>query len=134
MTRLVLHTDAIEDLTAIRDSGAIADFGVIVAFLQQAKQDMALLETLAVHWFGEDGTANHTVSKVAFLHRRGKRVWRLKVLTIKGLAVRYRLLYAFDEPTKTYYLLGVPPREIAYDEHHPRTQRLIAAYDKLPLR
>lgn len=134
MTRLILHPDAVEDLLAIEASGAVADFGVILAFLQQAKQDAALLETLAEHWFGEDGTANHTVSRVAFLHQRGKRVWRLKVLTLKGLAVGYRLLYAFDDPSKTFFILGVPPRDIAYEEHHPRIQRLIAAYDRLGLR
>ena len=134
MTRLILHPDAVEDLLAIKASGAVADFGVILAFLQQAKQDAALLETLAEHWFGEDGTANHTVSRVAFLHQRGKRVWRLKVLTLKGLAVGYRLLYAFDKPSKTFFILGVPPRDIAYEEHHPRIQRLIAAYDRLGLR
>ena len=134
MTRLILHPDAVEDLLAIKASGAVADFKFILAFLQQAKQDAALLETLAEHWFGEDGTANHTVSRVAFLHQRGKRVWRLKVLTLKGLAVGYRLLYAFDEPSKTFFILGVPPRDIAYEEHHPRIQRLIAAYDRLGLR
>lgn len=133
MFRLVLHADAVKDLVAIRESGAVADFGAIVAFLEKAKQEPALLDTFSEHWFGADGTANHTVSKVAFLHQRGKRIWRLKVLTLKGMVVGYRLLYALDPRTNTVYLLGVPPREVAYDEHHPRTHRLIAAYDGLGL-
>ena len=130
---LLIHRDAANDLQSIRACGEHADHGAILAFLQQAKADPALLETLAEDWFGEDGSANYTVQKVVALHQRGRRVWRVKVLTLKGMATRYRVLYAFDRRKQLFYVLGVPPREIAYDLAHPRIQQLVAVYDSLDI-
>ena len=129
--RLVIHRDAAADLQSIKARGEHADYGAILAFLQQAKSDPALLETLAEDWFGEDGSADYTVRKIVSLHQRGKRLWRVKVLTLKGLAAGYRVLYAFDPGQQIFYVLGVPSRDIAYDQTHPRIQRLIAVYDSL---
>jgi mRNA-degrading endonuclease RelE of RelBE toxin-antitoxin system len=120
-------------LQGIKAAGARADHGAILAFLQQAKSDPSLLETLAEDWFGEDGSASYSIRKVVSLHRKGKRLWRVKVLTLKGVAVGYRVLYAFDPRMQVFYVLGIPSREVAYDESHPRIQRLIAAYDHLGL-
>lgn len=131
MPSLAIHRDAADDLQSIKARGEFADYGAILAFLQQAKVDAALLETLAEHWFGEDGSASYTVQKVVSFHRQGKRLWRVKVLTLKGMAAAYRVLYAFDPRHQIYYVLGIPPREIAYDESHPRIQRLIAVYNTL---
>lgn len=133
MPTLAIHRDAADDLQSIKARKEYADHGVILAFLQQAKSDPALLETLSEDWFGEDGTSTYTVQKIVSMHRRGKRLWRVKVLTLKGLAVGYRVLYAFDPGLKIFYVLGVPPRDIAYDYSHPRIQRLITAYDNLGL-
>ncbi|NJN36318.1 MAG: hypothetical protein HC794_03735 [Nitrospiraceae bacterium] len=52
---------------------------------------------------------------------------------MKGLAAGYRVLYAFDRNRQTFYVLGIPPRDIAYDLTHPRIQRLLAVYDSLHL-
>lgn len=93
--------------------------------------DSTLLETMAEDWFGEDGSADYTVRKVVAMHQRGRRLWRVKVLTLKGMAARYRVLYAFDPRPQMFYILGIPPRDIAYDQTHPRIQRLIALYDSL---
>jgi len=49
---------------------------------------------------------------------------RMKVRMPTGMAARYRVLYAFNPR---------PHREIAYDQDHPRIQRIIAAYDRLDL-
>ncbi len=133
MPTLAIHRDAADDLQGIKANGELADYGAILAFLQQAKTDPRLLETMAEHWFGEDGSANYSVQKVTSFHQRGKQLWRVKVLTLKGLAVRYRVLYAFDPRVHNYYVLGIPPREIAYDPNHPRIQRLVAVYDALDL-
>ena len=65
------------------------------------------------------------------MHQRGKRLWRVKVLTLKGIATGYRLVYAFDAQQQVFYILGIPSRDIAYDYNHPRIQRLIAVYDSL---
>ena len=93
---LAIHRDAVDDLQSIKAHGALPDYGVILAFLQQAKADVALLESLSEHWFGEDGSANYTVRKVVSFHKQGRRLWRVKVLSLKGLAANYRVLYAFD--------------------------------------
>lgn len=131
MPRLAVHRDAADDLQSIKARGESADHDAILAFLQQAKADPALLQSLAEDWFGEDGSANYTVQKIVSLHQRGKRLWRVKVLTLKGMAVGYRVLYAFDQTLQVFYVLGIPPREISYDLSHPRIQRLIAVYDSL---
>lgn len=128
---LAIHRDAVDDLQSIKAHGALPDYGVILAFLQQAKADVALLESLSEHWFGEDGSANYTVRKVVSFHKQGRRLWRVKVLSLKGLAANYRVLYAFDPRVQTYYVLAIPPREIAYDQDHPRIRRLLDVYDKL---
>jgi hypothetical protein len=130
---LAIHRDAAIDLQGIKASGRDADHGVILAFLQQAKVDPALLETLAEDWFGEDGSANYTIRKVIAFHQLRKRLWRVKVLTVKGIAAGYRVIYTFDAARHTFYVLGIPPREIAYDETHPRIKQILAAYDRLGL-
>lgn len=133
MPRLAIHRDAADDLQSIKARGEGADHGAILAFLQQAKSDPDLLETLAENWFGEDGSAHYTVRKVVSMHQRGKRLWRVKVLTLKGMATGYRVLYAFDSSLHVFYVLGVLPRDIAYDQSHARIQRLVAVYDSLGL-
>lgn len=133
MTSLAIHRDAADDLQSIKARGDLADFGAILAFLQQAKSEPALLATLAEDWFGEDGAADYTVRKVVSLHQRGKRLWRVKVLTLKGMAAAYRVLYAFDATRQRFYVLGIPSRDIAYDLSHPRIQQLITVYDSLGL-
>jgi hypothetical protein len=129
--RIAIHSDAVDDLQSIKARGEHADHGAILAFLQQAQADPAVLETLSEHWFGEDGSANYTVQKITSLHRKGKRLWRVKVLSLKGLVARYRVLYAFDPRVQIFYVLGIPSREVAYDENDPRIRRLIAVYDTL---
>ena len=131
MPTVAIHRDAADDLQSIKARGELADHGAILAFLQQAKADPALLETLAEDWFGVDGSAAYTVRKILSMHERGKRLWRVKVLTLKGMVACYRVIYTFDQQQKAFYILGIPPRDIAYDQSHPRIQRLIALYDNL---
>jgi mRNA-degrading endonuclease RelE of RelBE toxin-antitoxin system len=128
---LAIHRDAEQDLQSIKADGDALEHGVILAFLQQAKSDPALLATLAEDWFGEDDSANYSVRKIVSMHRRGKRLWRVKVLSLKGMTTGYRVIYAFDRNQQVFYVLGVPPREIAYDHAHPRIKRLISLYDRL---
>jgi hypothetical protein len=129
--RLAIHRDAADDLQAIKVRGDLADHGLILAFLRQAKSDPALLETLSENWFGEDGTADYSVRRIVVPHRQGRRLWRVKILNLKGLACAYRVIYAFNRKQDEVLVLGIPPREIAYDQSHPRIQRLLALYDSL---
>lgn len=131
MPTLAIHRDAADDLQAIKADGDVAGHAAILAFLQQAKCDRALLETLSEDWFGEGEAASYSVRKVVSLHRRGRKLWRVRVLTLKGPATKYRVLYTFTEDQRTYFVLGVVPREFAYDQDHPRIRRLIAVYDGL---
>lgn len=131
VSNLAIHGDAADDLQSIRARGEHVDHGAILAFLQQAKHSTSLLATMAEDWFGEDGSAGYSVRKVVSMHQRGKRLWRVKVLTLKGMAVGYRVLYAFDPHRQVFYVLGILSRDIAYDLEHPRVQRLIAVYNRL---
>jgi mRNA-degrading endonuclease RelE of RelBE toxin-antitoxin system len=65
------------------------------------------------------------------MHQRGRKLWRIKVLTLKGMATGYRVIHAFDRLKQVFYVLGIQPREIAYDQTHSRIQRLLAVYDSL---
>ena len=131
MPRLAVHRDAAEDLQAIKVRGDLADHGLILAFLRQAQSDVAVLETLSEDWFGEDGMADYSVRRIVVPHRQGRRLWRVKILNVKGLAAAYRVIYAFNRKQDEIFVLAIPPRDIAYDQSHPRIQRLLALYDSL---
>ena len=131
MTLLFVHRDAVADLEAIRVRGETAEHGLLLAFLLQAQRDVGLLESLTEDWFGADGMAGYSVRKLVQASRQGRQLWRVKILGLKGLAVGYRVIYAFNRDRDKIYVLGIPSRDIAYDQDHPRIQRLIAVYDSL---
>jgi len=131
VTRLSIHRDAADDLQTIKARGDLADHGLLLAFLRQAQTDSTVLETLSEHWFGEDGTADYSVRRIVAPLRQGRRLWRLKILDLKGLAIGYRVIYAFNRNQDEIYVLAIPPREIAYEQEHPRIKRLLALYDSL---
>lgn len=133
MLRFAIHRDAVNDLQSIKAAGHVADHGVILAFLQQAKVDPSLLESLSEDWFGEDGCQPYSVRKVVSLHQQGRRIWRVKVLTLKGLSTEFRILYTFDARAQVFFVLGIPHRDIVYDQTHHRIRRLIDVYDGLDL-
>lgn len=128
---LAIHRDAAEDLQAINAAGDRADHAAILAFLQQAKCEPGLLETMTEDWFGADEVGTYSVCKVVSLHKAGKKLWRVKVLTLKGLVTQYRVLYTFSNDRQNFYVLGVVHRDFAYERTHPRIRRLLAAYDRL---
>lgn len=133
MPFLAIHRDAAEDLQQIKANGDRADHAAILAFLQQAKCDPGLLETLTEDWFGEEEFSSYSIRKVGSLHRGGRKLWRVKVLTLNGLTTKYRVLYTFSDDQQDFFVLGVVHRESAYDKDHPRIRKLLAVYDSLGL-
>lgn len=131
--RLSIHRDAADDLQTIKARGDQADHGLILAFLRQAKVDAAVLESLSEDWFGEDTASGYSVRRLVAPHRQGRRLWRVKILNLKGLSVGYRVIYAWSRNHDEVFVLAIPPRDIAYDQSHPRIKRLIALYDGLDI-
>jgi hypothetical protein len=128
---LFIHTDANTDLQAIRASGDLRGFGVLLAFLQQAKTDDQILESLSEDFFGVDTGGAYDVKKLVGQHSRGRHLWRVRLYDLKGLDVPYRVIYAVNPSTQIRYVLAIMPRDVNYDEDHPRIRKLLAVYDRL---
>ena len=130
MATIVLHRGADADIDAIwDDEPQIA--AAILALLQEAKGNQLVLDTFTSHDFGAYGTEPYHVSVWAAQQRRGRNLWRLKIWELEKHAIRYRVVYAFDPRIHRYYVLGVFNRDFDYDESDPRTQRVLAVYDRL---
>jgi hypothetical protein len=129
--RLSIHEDAVADLQAIWAAGDARSFGVIRMFLQLAKSDQQILESLASDFFGFDGVSNFNVRKWIAQQNRGRNLWRVRLCDIKGLDVPHRILHAFNPANRTYYVLAIMDRGINYDESSTRIRRLLAVYDSL---
>jgi hypothetical protein len=129
--RLLIHRDAIADLRSINETGDARSYGVVLAFLQQAKTDQQILESLSSDFFGVSGVENYDVKKWVVQHQHGRSLWRIKLCDVKGLGVPYRILYAYDAAKSTYYVLAILERDSNYDVSIPRVQRLLVVYDGL---
>lgn len=131
MLKLLIHADAGADLQAIKAAGDLRSFGVVLAFLQQAKADQKILESLSTDFHGVDGVGNFDIRKWVSQQKQGRNLWRVKLCDIKGMGVPHRILYAFNPASLTYFVLAIMERGIDYDESHTRIRRLMAVYDSL---
>jgi hypothetical protein len=129
--KLLIHSDAVADLQAIQRAGDTRSYGVVLAFLQQAKADQQILESLSSDFFGVGGVENYDVKKWISQQQQGRQLWRVRLCDIKGLGVPYRILHAFDAVRSTYYVLAILDRGFNYDDSTPRVKRLLAVYDRL---
>jgi hypothetical protein len=103
----------------------------LYALLQEIKADQALLSSLTVKDFGLAHDVNFHVDVWAAQQQRGRNLWRLKLWDLEELNIRYRIVYALDPRISRYFVLAVLHRDFNYDEHHPRVQQLLEAYDRL---
>lgn len=105
----------------------------IAALLEQAKADQGLLDAFTVHDFGVDRTETIHVQQITTQQRRGRdrNLWRIKIWSMEDAGIKYRIVYALDPRVSRYTILGIVPRSFNYDESHPLTQRIVAAYDSL---
>jgi len=130
ISRLSLHPDAADDLRGLMASDPNAA-GKIAAFLQQAKHDPKILESLLDHGFGADRSASYDVSKWFEYWNVGYNLWRLKFWTFPKGSLKYRVVYAYQPGTQQYHVLAIVHRDFDYQKDHESTKRLLAAYRSL---
>jgi hypothetical protein len=125
--KLLLHTDARDQLAAIKASDPDAH-ATILAVLLEIKGDPELLDSLTDHGFA---TAAFDVKKWVRLWDQGKDIWRLKVFDFQKIPLPYRVVYAYSPSALTYYVLAILSRDFNYEIQHPATQRILEIYAAL---
>jgi len=131
---LSIHPDAQGDLRRLMASSNAEDKSAgakILALLQQAKCDPAILRSLLEHGFGSDRTAKYEVSKWLRYWNAGYNLWRLKVWADPGGSLPYRIVYAYQPHATQYYVLAIVHRAFDYRSDHEITQRVLKAYGEL---
>ncbi len=127
---LSLHSDAADDLRALMTSDPDAG-GKIAAFLQQAKHDPKILDSLLNHDFGANKSEPYHVSKWFEFWNSGINLWRLKLWTFPKGSLKYRVFYAYQPSTHHYHVLAIVHRDFDYKTDHEATKRILAAYHSL---
>lgn len=107
--------------------------GKVVALLQQAKADPAIIASLLDHDFGADGAAAYHVSKWFEFWNAGYNLWRLKVWIERKGSLRYRIVYAYEPRSLQYHVLAIVHRDFDYQRDHETTRRILKAYEDLGL-
>ena len=130
MPSLVIHRDAGTDIQQIRE-GDPETAKRIAALIIELQGDQDLLDRLSQHGYGQERTADFDVSKWFGEQNRGRNLWRLKSWSLERSGLQYRIIYAFEPVIDRYAILAVVERDFNYDEHHPITQRIRSAYDRL---
>lgn len=129
---LVLHEDAEADLDLIYevDEDAAADIEV---FLDEARNNQDTLDCLTRKGYVRYEDVPFNVTEWEATKKSKYNLWRLKLLWIESGASKYRIVYAFHPGELRYYVLGILDREFDYDLNHPRSQKILAAYDDLDI-
>lgn len=107
--------------------------GKVVALLQQAKADPAIIDSLLDHGFGADHAATYHVSKWFEFWNVGYNLWRLKIWMVPKGSLRYRIVYAYEPKSLHYHVLAVVHRGFDYKRDHEITSRILKAYKDLGL-
>ncbi len=115
-----VHNDAVQDLQEIRTKNPLA-FGRIVALIQELTTDPRLVDKLLDHNFGADGRGTVSVMKWIKAWRANVPVRRLKFWDLEKTGLKYRLLYIYNWPDKSYNIMAIVARdEFDYDDPaHP---------------
>ena len=107
--------------------------GKVLALLQQAKADPAIIDSLLDHDFGTDHTAAYHVSRWQEFWNVGYNLWRLKIWIAPRGSLRYRIVYAYEPRCLHFYVLAVVHRDFDYKRDHEITIRILKAYKDLGL-
>jgi hypothetical protein len=129
---LSIHPDAATDIRELMAKDKFAA-GKVVALLQQAKADPAIIDSLLDHDFGADHAAVYHVSKWFEFWNVGYNLWRLKIWTEPKGSLRYRIVYAYEPKSLQYHVLAVVHRDFDYKRDHEITNRILETYKKLGL-
>lgn len=132
MPTLSIHPDAAADIRQLMATDKFAA-GKVVALLQQAKADPAIIDSLLDHDFGADHAAAYHISKWFEFWNVGYNLWRLKIWMEPKGSLRYRIVYAYEPRTLQYHVLAVVHRDFDYKRDHEITSRILKAYKDLGL-
>lgn len=126
------HPDAKADLERIRevDENTAADIEV---FFEEVRDNQLTLDNLTRNGYVQHGDVPFDISEWGEARRKKYNLWRLKFLFVKGLAAKYRIIYAFHGIQYRYYVLGIVERNFDYNIHHERSKQILAAYDSLDI-
>lgn len=112
-----VHNDATQDLLAIRaiDNSV---FIRLVTLIEQLKADPKLIDKLLEHGFGNN--RNELISVMKWINVQNVErlpVWRMKSWDLERLNLKYRLIYFYNWPDKSYNIMAIIPRDgFDYDD------------------
>jgi hypothetical protein len=132
MYALIVDADAESDLKALKQVNKKA-WALVLTFIEEAKADQDLLDRLSQDYYHDD---SYDIRRWSQEWKKGRNLFRLRVLALDDLGVAYRVIYAFDpiQQPQSYYVLGVVPRSFNYDPNDHRTKRICDAYERLGIR
>jgi hypothetical protein len=112
-----VHNDAVADLRAIRASDPEA-FGRLFALLEQLKADLTWVDRLLDSGHGSDRVGPIAVMKWHDAHRvAGLPLWRLKFWDLEKSGLKYRVIYLYNWPDRSYNVMAVVHRDsFDYDD------------------
>lgn len=129
---LVVHDQAADDIEQLwqEKPDVAADIGV---FLEELSGNQDLLDRLSSNKYFQTADPSFSVEVWSSQRSNKRNLWRLKRVHIGGNVAQYRVIYAFHPKQFRYYVLGVVHRDFNYDQNHPISRRIIAAYDELDI-
>lgn len=107
---------------------------LVLATIQEIRGDQNLLDSLTIHEFEERLSkldVTYTVKHWWEHFRKGRDLWRLRVIDDDNLLTDFRIIYGYSISESKYYILGVVPRSFNYDSNHPQTKRILGEYEDL---
>ena len=130
MYRFYVHDDARGDLDGLWETDPVAAARVAVV-LEQLEHDESLRERLLEHRYGSNRTADFEIQKWVSQWEKNRDLWRLKIWALEDLDIRYRVIYAYSIPNRSFHVLAVAHRDFNYDESDRISQRVLRAYQDL---
>lgn len=137
MFRLVVEREALADLLELKEAGGRKAVYArrIVAIIEDIKCSPGYLSELTTDHFETD---DFDVTSIKQFWHDGLDLWRLKIFDFiekrhEWKSVPYRVIYAYDLSCRTFRILGVIHRSIAYDSEHEQTKRICRSYNELGL-
>lgn len=135
MYELIVGDDAATDIEALLDTAPAVALR-IVALLEDLADDQDLLDRLSQDGYGGSPKkpirgAVINIGKWISAQQKGLNLWRMRDFELSKQGHEYRVIYAFNPTKNQYFVLAVVEREFNYDEQHPVTKRVYAAYKAL---
>ena len=123
-----IHNDAATDLRAIKATDPAA-FGRLFALLEQLKAEPAWIDKLLDSGHGSDRVGPigimkwHEANRVASLP-----LWRLKFWDLERSGLKYRVIYLYNWPDRSYNVMAVVQRDsFDYDDPNDPIRRRVFA-------